>query len=106
MLVLTTSWCLQKTLEQLGWCFDCNAQYANMSINTELMSRPNLANQIFGVLLRFRKEHVAFMVDIKSMFYQVSFTPKKSSMLSVVGESNLSKKVVDYQMFTHIFGFT
>ena len=63
-----------------------------------VVSRPDLANQIFGVLLRFRKEHVAFMVDIKSMFYQVSFTPKKSSSLFV--------KVVDYQMFTHIFGFT
>ena len=48
--------------------FDCSAQYANMSINTELMSRPDLANQIVGVLLRFRKEHVAFMADIKSMF--------------------------------------
>ena len=34
--------------------FDCSAQYANMSINTGLMSGPDLANQIVGVLLRFR----------------------------------------------------
>ena len=79
-----------------------------MSINTELMSGPDLANQIVGVLLRFRKEHVAFMADIKSMFYQVLVPPHQRSLLHYMWweESNLSKKVVDYQMCTHIFGGT
>ena len=45
-----------------------------MSINKELMSGPGLPNQIVDVL-RFRKEHVAFMADIKSMFYQVLVPP-------------------------------
>ena len=61
--------------------FDCSVQYANMSINTELMSGPDLANQIVGVLLRFRKEHVAFMTDIKSMFYQVLVPTHQRSLL-------------------------
>ena len=35
-----------KNLEKLGWFFIvCSAQYANMSINEELMSGPDLANQ-------------------------------------------------------------
>ena len=66
--------------------FDCSAQYANMSINTELMSGPDLANQIVGVLLRFRKEHVAFMADIKSMFYQVLVPPHQRSLLHCGGK--------------------
>ena len=61
--------------------FDCSAQYANMSINTKLMSGTDLANQIVGVLLRFRKEHVAFMADIKSMFYQVLVPPHQRRLL-------------------------
>ena len=84
--------------------FDCSTQYANMSINTELMSEPDLANQTVGVLLTFRKEHVAFMADIKSMFYQVLVSPHQKSLPHYLWweESNISKKVVDYQMCTHI----
>ena len=72
------------------------------------MSGPDLANQVVGVLLRFRKEHVAFMADIKSMFYQVLVPPHERSLLRYLWweESNLSKKVVDYQMCVHIFGGT
>ena len=85
--------------------FDCSAQYAIMSIKTELMSELDLAKQIVSVLLRFRKEHVAFMADIKSMFYQVLVPPHQRSLLHYLWweESNLSKKVFDYQMCTHIF---
>ena len=77
-----------------------------MSINTELMSGPDLANQVVGVLLRFRKEHVAFMADIKSMFYQVLVPPHQRRLVSYLWweESNLSKEVVDYQMCIDIFG--
>ena len=82
MLILTTS-CVYhpQKLEKIRVVFDCSAQYANMSINTELMSGPDLANQIVGVLLRFRKEHVAFMADIKSMFYQVLVPPHQRRLL-------------------------
>ena len=65
--------------------FDCSAQYANMSINTKLVSGTDLANQIVGVLLRFRKEHVPFMADIKSMFYQVLAPPHQRSLLRYYG---------------------
>ena len=53
------------------------------------MSVPDLANQV-----RFRKEHVAFMTDIKSIFYQVFGTsrPKKFSTLSVGGRNKSFKK--------------
>ena len=85
---------------------NCSAQYANMSINTELMSRPDLAKQIVDVQLRFRKKQVAFMADIKSMFYQVLVPPHQRRLVSYLWweESNLSKEVVDYQMCIDIFG--
>ena len=60
---------------------DCSAYYANMSVNEELMLRPDLANQIVAVLLRIRKEHVAFMADIKSTLYKVLVSPHQRSLL-------------------------
>ena len=79
-----------------------------MSVNEELMLRPDLANQIVAVLLRIRKEHVAFMADIKSTFYKVLESPHQRSLLSICDRKkrNLSKKVVDYQICTYIFGVT
>ena len=47
------------------------------------------------------------MADIKPMFYQVLVPPHQRSLRYLCWEeSNLSKKVVEYQMCTHIFGGT
>ena len=51
--------------------FDCSARYGQVSLNQELMSGPDLTNQIVGILLRFREGRVAFMADIVAVFYQV-----------------------------------
>ena len=51
--------------------FDCSTEFNSKSINLELMSGPDLANQIMGVLLPFREEEVTFMADIEAILYQV-----------------------------------
>lgn len=65
--------------------FDCSGQYANVPINTEPISGPDFANQIFGVLLSFRKEHVAFIADIKSTFNQVLVLHTKQIFYAICG---------------------
>ena len=61
-----------------------------------LMSGPDLANQFVKV----HERTSAFMEDIKSMFYKVLVPSHQRSLLRYLWweESNLSKKVVDYQM--------
>ncbi|XP_062587040.1 uncharacterized protein LOC134248654 [Saccostrea cucullata] len=49
--------------------FDSSASYDGISLNFVLLSGPDLTNNLFGVLLRFRKERVAVMADIEQMFY-------------------------------------
>ena len=49
--------------------YDCSAQYLGRNLNKELLSGPDLTNQIVGVLCRFRENEVAFMADIEQMFY-------------------------------------
>ena len=50
---------------------DCSSQYKGNSINQNVLSGPDLTNQLIGVLHRFRLEPVAFMADIQAMYYQV-----------------------------------
>ena len=49
--------------------FDCSAQFAGTSLNQELLTGPDLINPIIGVLTRFQQGEVAFMADIKSIYY-------------------------------------
>ena len=51
--------------------FDCNAEFDGRSLNKELLTGPDLRNQVVGVLTRFRQNSIAFMVDIEAMYYQV-----------------------------------
>ena len=56
--------------------YDCSAQYLGRNLNKEVLSKPDLINQIVGVLCRFRENKVAFIADTEQMFYQVMVTEK------------------------------
>ena len=61
--------------------FDCSSQCKGNSINQNLLSGPDLTNQLIRVLHRFRLEPVAFMADIKAMYYQVKVPESQRSYL-------------------------
>ena len=86
--------------------FDCSAQFENASLNKELLQGPELANTLVGVLIRFRKEVVAFTADIEAMFYQVHVPEDQQSFLRFLWwpNGNLNEDPEDYQMCVHLFG--
>lgn len=88
--------------------FDCSATYGGVSLNSLLLQGPDLANQIVGVLTRFREEQVAVAGDIESMFYQVKVPDNQRDMLRFVWwpEGNLDAELQEYQMCVHVFGGT
>ena len=61
--------------------FDCSAEVGGESINRNLLTGSGLTNQLIGVLIRFREEHVAITADIDAMFYQVKVAEKHRSFL-------------------------
>ena len=77
--------------------FNCSTELKGRSINHELISGPDLTNQINGALLRFREEEMAFMVDVEAMFYQVKIPPDKRCYLKFLWwtNSNINKEVID-----------
>ena len=57
--------------EKLRVVPDASASFAGTSLNARLLSGPELSSILFGVLVRFRQEQVAFVTDLECMFYQV-----------------------------------
>ena len=61
--------------------YDCSSQYKGNSINENLLSGPDLTNQLMGVLHKFRLKPVAFMADIQATYYQVKVPESQRSYL-------------------------
>ena len=58
------------------------------------MAVPDLTNQIVGTLIRFRRERIAFVVDIEKMFFRFW------------QDGDLRRKPVDHEICVHVFGGT
>ena len=94
--------------EKVRVVFDCAAQFAQTSLNKQLLQGPDLTNRIVGVLSRFRQETVGLTADIQSMFHQVRVEPKDCDALRFLWwpGGDLSAELVEYRMVKHIFGAT
>lgn len=88
--------------------FDCAASYKGKSLNSVLLSGPDLNNSLVGVLLRFRKFRVAVCADIKEMFLQVKMPDIERPWFSFLWwpDPNLLGDPKVYQMNVHPFGAT
>ncbi|XP_071491771.1 uncharacterized protein [Diadema antillarum] len=81
--------------------FDCAAQFGGTSLNEQLVQGPDLTNNLAGVLMRFRQDHVAVMGDIESMFHQ-------GNALQFLWwtDGYLRQDPQEYRMTVHTFGAT
>ncbi|XP_048868217.1 uncharacterized protein LOC125740722 isoform X1 [Brienomyrus brachyistius] len=91
---------------QIRVVFDSSAQYKGVSLNGVLLSGPDLNNSLLGVLMRFRKDPVAFMVDIKQMFYCFKVRPADRDYLRFLWfrDNNPENEPTEYRMKVHVFG--
>ena len=74
-------------------------------MNEQLLQGPNPTSSLVGVLLRFRKEGIAIVGDIESMFYQVRVSQKDRSFQKFLWWENgdCTSKPLEYQMNVHLF---
>ena len=86
--------------------FDCSAQFEGESLNKHLLQGPDLTNNLTGVLCRFRREPVAFMCDIESMFFQVKVPEDHRDLLRFLwwDDGDISREPQEYRMTVHLFG--
>lgn len=86
--------------------YDCSAQYKGTSLNQELLKGPDLANNLVGVLTRFREGKVPLTSDIEGMFSQV-VVPEEGrdfSRLLWWEDGNVERPPSEYRMRVHVFG--
>ncbi|KAL4238005.1 hypothetical protein ACF0H5_002716 [Mactra antiquata] len=55
--------------------FDAAAKHNNICLNDAVKPGPKLQNELFDVLLRFRKEQVGIICDIEEMYMRVGICP-------------------------------
>ena len=86
--------------------FDGSAQYRNHSLNSHLLTGPDLTNKLTGVLCRFRLENIAFICDIQEMFHQFKVNEEDRDYLRFLWwkGGNLEEDPSAYRMTVHLFG--
>lgn len=58
-----------KKLKKIRVVFDSIAKCNGISVNSILLTRPNLNNSLLGIFIRFRRERVAVMADTEQRFH-------------------------------------
>jgi len=92
--------------DKLRVVFDCSARYLGSSLNDHLLSGPDLTNNLFGVLCRFRRHLIAVMCDVEKMFHQFHVSVEDRDYLRFLWwqGGDTSTKPCDYRMNVHLFG--
>lgn len=95
-----------KEKGKLRVVFNCSLKYHGVSLNDQLLQGPDLANGLFGVLLRFRQGSVAVTGDIEKMFYQVGVPQEHADFLRFLWFPNgdVNAEPIDYRLKVHVFG--
>ena len=93
-----------KCTTKIRIVFDGRQRYYNKALNDAVHKGPNLSNCLFTVLLKFRKNPIAVMGDIKQMFLQVSMAPEDRHYHRFLYRLNPKDEPVEYQWCRHPFG--
>lgn len=86
--------------------FDASSSFQGISLNDHLLQGPDLANNLIGILCRFRLEEVALSCDVKQMFFQFRVTPEHRDYLRFwwFPKGNIRQDPCEYRMKVHLFG--
>ena len=90
---------------KLRLVFDAAASCGGTSLNSELLTGPDMLLRLPGVLLRFREESIALVGDIEQMYHQVRVISEDQAALSFLWRDMQRDRVPDtYNMQVTIFG--
>ncbi|XP_053387241.1 uncharacterized protein LOC123539924 [Mercenaria mercenaria] len=86
--------------------FDSSSTFKGVSLNSVLLTGPDLTNSLLGVLMRFRRESVAISADIEQMFYcfEVDEVHRNFLRFFWYEDNDVEKPLIEYRMARHVFG--
>ena len=83
---------------------DAAAKFQGSSLNSHLLSGPDLLNNLVGIFMRFREEKVALSGDIEAMLNQVAVPEADQGALRFLWRQSPESPIEVYQYVRHIFG--
>ena len=88
--------------------FDASRKFSGVSLNSQLLSGPDINSSLVGVLCRFRMYRYPWSADLAQMFSRIQTYPADSDSLRFLWFENnqLDGSIIDHQMTSHIFGST
>ena len=97
-----------KKPTQIRVVFDSSAVYKGTSLNKELLSGPDVLNNLHGIMIRFRQETIGVTCDIEQMFHCFYVNQNHRNVLRFLWfkDNNPTKEIVEYRMAVHLFGNT
>lgn len=85
--------------------FDAASKYDKVSLNDNLLTGPDLLNNLVGILLRFRSGKIGIMADVEQMFHQVGVCEEdRDSLHFLWRDLDETRPPDEYQMAVHVFG--
>ena len=85
--------------------FDASAKFNGTALNDVIYQGPKLQNDLFNVLLRFRRYPVALICDIAEMYLSVRLHPKDRSYHRFLWRGmNTEQKPLEYEFNSLVFG--
>ena len=61
---------MDKTSTKVRIVFDCSAKMDGVSLNGVIYAGPKLQQELFDVLIRFRRNPIALACDVKEMYFK------------------------------------
>ncbi|KAL5018700.1 hypothetical protein ScPMuIL_004422 [Solemya velum] len=95
----------EKATTKTRVVFDASAKCDGVCLNDMIHQGPKLQKDLFDVLLRFRKHHVALVCDIKEMYLRIKIAPEDRPYHRFLWRDIDTEKPPDvYQFNTLVFG--
>lgn len=85
--------------------FNASVKSSNgISLNDILITGPRLQEELFNILVRFRKHKVAFSADIEKMYLHVNLDEKDLDFQRIIYRKNPTDPLEEYHLTTVTFG--
>ncbi|XP_004211489.2 uncharacterized protein LOC101236360 [Hydra vulgaris] len=104
-----------KITSKVRIVFDASSTAEGPSLNECLSAGPLLTTSLYGVLLRFRSQNIAYIADIEKAFLQITLSPLDRDYvrflwfkdLNGINSSNIyTKEIISYRLCRVLFGVT
>ncbi|XP_065354424.1 uncharacterized protein LOC135948897 [Calliphora vicina] len=94
-----------STTTKLRVVFDASCKTSNnLSLNDQLLVGPTVQNDLYTILLKFRKFEIGFTADIENMYRQVTIHPADRQFQTILWRNSPDEATRKYQLTTVTYG--